>query len=194
MAGMNTIIFIRHGETEMAGSFCGHSDPELNPAGESQVIRLAEEVAMLGIERIYSSDLRRASRTATAIAQRIGVGVGYLSALREIHFGLWEGLNWAEIEDRFPKQADRWLREFPLHSAPGGETYAEFTARIEAVIAPLLEAMTGKTTAIVTHRGVMRYVLTRFFGLSEEEVWTKTAPYCATVIATGRMCDCEMLP
>ena len=73
---MNTIVFIRHGETDMAGRFCGHSDPDLNPAGESQAIRVAEEAAMLGIERIYSSDLRRASRTAAAIAQRIGVGVG----------------------------------------------------------------------------------------------------------------------
>ena len=191
---MNTIVFIRHGETDMTGRFCGQSDPDLNAVGESQVIRLAEQAAMLGIERIYSSDLRRASRTAIAIAQRIGVGVGYLPALREIHFGLWEGLNWQEIEDRFPKEADRWLREFPLQSAPGGEVYAEFTARIEAVIAPFLEAAAGKTTAIVTHRGVMRYGLTRFFGFSEEEAWTKTVPYCATVIAVGRTCDCEVLP
>jgi alpha-ribazole phosphatase len=191
---MNTIVFIRHGETDMAGRFCGHSDPDLNPVGENQVIRLAEEAAMLGIERIYSSDLRRASRTAAAIAQRIGVGVGYLPALREIHFGLWEGLNWQEIEDRFPKEADRWLREFPLRNAPEGEAYTEFTGRIEAVIAPFFEASAGMTTAIVTHRGVMRYGLIRFFGFSEEEAWTKTAPYCATIIAAGRACDCEVLP
>ena len=191
---MSTIVFIRHGETDMAGRFCGHSDPDLNPAGESQAIRLAEEAAMLGIERIYSSDLRRASRTAAAIADRIGIGVGYLPALREIHFGLWESLNWQEIEDRFPKEADRWLREFPLQSAPGGEAYAEFTARIEAVLLPFLEGAARMTTAIVTHRGVMRYALTRFFGFSEEEAWTKTAPYCATVIVAGRTCDFEVVP
>jgi len=191
---MNTIVFIRHGETDMAGSFCGHSDPELNPAGESQAVRLAEEASMLGIERIYSSDLRRAARTAAVVAERIGAGVGYLPALREIYFGLWEGLDWREIEDRFPSEADRWLREFPLHGAPGGEAYEAFTARIEAVIAFILEAAEGGVTAIVTHRGVMRYALTRFFGFSEEEAWTKTVPYCATVIAVGRTCDCEVLP
>jgi alpha-ribazole phosphatase/probable phosphoglycerate mutase len=183
---MNTLVFIRHGETDMAGRFCGHSDPGLNPAGESQVIRLAEEVAMLGIGRIYSSDLRRASQTAIAIAQHSGVCVDYLPALREISFGLWEGLHWQEIEDRFPKEADRWLREFPLQNAPGGETYTDFTARVEAVIALLPEAAAGKTTAIVTHRGVMRYALTRFFGFAEEEAWEKTASYGSMVIANIR--------
>ena len=44
---MSTIVFIRHGETDMAGSFCGHSDPELNLAGKRQAIRLAGEAATL---------------------------------------------------------------------------------------------------------------------------------------------------
>jgi broad specificity phosphatase PhoE len=183
---MNTIIFIRHGETDMAGTFCGHSDPDLNAAGESQGIRLAEEATMLGIERILSSDLRRASQTAAAIAQRIAVNVEYLPTLREIHFGLWEGLHWREIEDRYPEEAGRWLREFPMQSAPGGEAYAEFMARIEAIIAPLVEASVGITTAMVTHRGVMRYALTRFFDIAEEEAWKKTASYGSVVIATRR--------
>lgn len=191
---MSTIIFIRHGETGMAGTFCGHSDPDLNPAGESQVIRLAEDVTMLGIERIYSSDLRRVAQTATAIAQRIGVDVVYLPALREIDFGLWEGLKWQQIEDRFPAEADRWLREFPMRSAPGGETYADFTARVDAAFALIRERAAGKNTAIVTHRGVMRYALTKFFGFSVDDAWTKTAPYCATVMAARRACACEVLP
>jgi len=149
---------------------------------------------MLGVERIYSSDLRRAARTATTIAQRIGVGVVYLPALREIDFGLWEGLNWQEIEGRFPKEAGRWLRGFPLQSAPGGETYTDFTARVDAVISPFLEGASRMTTAVVTHRGVMRYALTRFFDFSEDEAWTVTEPYCATVIAAGRACAGEVLP
>jgi alpha-ribazole phosphatase len=191
---MSTIVFIRHGETDMAGRFCGHSNPELNLAGKVQAIRLAEESATLKIERIYSSDLCRAAQTAAHIAQRTGAGVDYLSALREIHFGLWEGLHWQEIEDRFPEEADRWLREFPLRSAPEGEAYADFTTRIEAVLAPFLKEATRRTIAIVTHRGVMHYALTRFFGFSEEEAWTKTAPYCATVVTAGQKWDCEVLP
>jgi len=191
---MSAIVLIRHAETDIAGRFCGHSDPDLNSVGESQVIRLAEEVAMLGIEHIYSSDLRRASRTATAIGQRIGVDVNYLPGLREIHFGQWEGLSWQEIEDRFPDEAHQWLGEFPLRRAPGGEAYLAFTTRVEAAIEQLLSGATGGATAVVTHRGVMRHALTRFFGFSEEEAWSKTAPYGAIVTATERLWECEVLP
>lgn len=190
---MNTIVFIRHGETDMAGRFCGHSDPKLNLAGESQVIRLANQVATLEIEHIYSSDLRRASQTATVIAQRISIGVDYLPALREIFFGHWEGLNWQEIQDKFPQEANRWIEEYPLRAAPGGEAYADFTARIEVVLAAFLNDATDRTIAIVTHRGVMRYALTRFFGFTEEETWAKTLSYCATVVIARRPSDREVL-
>ena len=183
---MSTIIFIRHGETGMAGRFCGHSDPPLNADGERQAACLAEEVASMSIDRIYSSDLRRALQTATAVSQRIGVDVEVLAGLREIDFGLWEGLSWQEIQDRFPEDADRWLDEFPVRSAPEGEGYRAFTARVEAAIAPLLDDAESMTTALVTHRGVMYYALTEFFGFSEAEAWTKTAPYGAVVAFSSR--------
>jgi broad specificity phosphatase PhoE len=180
---MSTLIFIRHGETDMAGKFCGHSDPQLNAAGELQVARAAEEVANLGIERIYSSDLLRASRTAAVLARRIGVEVELRESLREIYFGLWEGLSWQEIETRFPQEASRWTQDFPQQCAPGGEAYTAFTARIDVAIEPLLRESLLRTIAVVTHRGVMSYALTRFFGFSEEEAWTRTAPFGAVVVA-----------
>jgi broad specificity phosphatase PhoE len=181
---MSTLIFIRHGETDMAGKFCGQSDPALNAAGELQVTRVAEEVAHLGIERIYSSDLLRASQTAAAIARRIGVEVELRENLREIYFGLWEGLSWQQIETRFPQEADRWMHEFPPPGAPGGEPYAAFTARIDAALEPLLRESLLRTIAVVTHMGVMSYALTRFFSFSREEAWKRTAPYGAVVVAS----------
>jgi alpha-ribazole phosphatase/probable phosphoglycerate mutase len=190
---MNKAIFIRHGETDMAGRFCGHSDPDLNSAGELQVLRVAEEVASLGVQRIYSSDLIRAARTAVGIGQRIDVPVEFRKDLREINFGLWEGLDWQEIEDRFPQEASQWMKEFPLHSALRGESYADFTARIDAAILPMLVAEPEVTTAIVTHRGVIRYALTRFFGFSEDEASDMTAPYAAVVVASVIPCECEVM-
>jgi alpha-ribazole phosphatase len=189
-----SILLIRHAETDMAGRFCGHSDPKLNAAGERQALRVAEEVSGLGIARIYSSDLRRAAQTAAAIAQRAGIAVNHRVGLREIDFGQWEGLDWRQIELRFPEEADLWLREFPLRSAPGGEAYSAFTDRVETTIATLLRKTRNVTTALVTHRGVMSYVLTKFFGIPEREAWAKSASYGATVIATNPACASEVLP
>jgi alpha-ribazole phosphatase/probable phosphoglycerate mutase len=183
---MNTLVFIRHGETDMAGRFCGHSDPELNRSGETQIARAAEEVAPLGIQRIYSSDLVRAGRTATAIGRRVGIGVELQPGLREMNFGLWEGLTWQEIEKRYPHEAAEWSQEFRFRSAPRGETYAAFTTRVDAAIATLLCEPPASVTAVVSHRGVINYALTKFFGVPEAEAWTKTAPYGAVIVAASR--------
>ena len=183
---MNTLVFIRHGETDMAGRFCGHSDPELNQSGETQIARAAEEVVPLGIQRIYSSDLVRAARTATVIGRRIGLGLELQPGLREMYFGLWEGLSWQEIEERYPSEAAEWSEEFRSRSAPGGETYADFTTRVDAAIATLLSETPASVTAVVSHRGVINYALTKFFGFTEAEAWTRTAPYGAVVVAAMR--------
>lgn len=182
---MSTLIFIRHGETEMAGRFCGHSDPGLNEAGQLQATRVAEEVAHLGIERLYSSDLQRAAQTAAVLSRRIGIPIETRQNLREIFFGLWEGLSWKEIEVRFPQEASAWVEKYPVMRPPEGESYAEFTARVATEIAPFLnnEAQSA-TTAIVTHRGVISYVLRNFFGYSNIEAWMTTAPYGAVISVT----------
>jgi broad specificity phosphatase PhoE len=181
---MSVILFIRHAQTDLAGKFCGHTDPGLNAAGEQQLVCLVEEVASIGIRRIYSSDLRRASQTAAAIGRRIGVEVELRPGLREIDFGFWEGLNWEEIERRYPQEAKLWLNEFPRRSAPGGENYADFVSRVEAECIALLRETSQVITAVVTHRGVMRYGLTRFFSFSAADAWKTTGPYGTVVIAS----------
>ncbi|HEX3107369.1 MAG TPA: histidine phosphatase family protein [Terriglobales bacterium] len=181
---MKTIILIRHAETAMAGRFCGHSDPELNATGEMQLARIIEQVLPLGIDRIVSSDLRRASRTAQVIGQRIGVDPEFRQRLREIHFGLWEGMSWNEITACCPREAQAWIAEFPS-DAPQGEPYAELCVRVEMEFDYLLNTSADGVVAVVTHRGPMRYALTKFFGRSEQEAFDQTAAYGAVIVVAG---------
>jgi len=181
---VSAIVLIRHLETDLGGTFCGHSDPDLNAVGQRRLPSLAEELAPLGIKRIVSSDLRRASRTALAIGERIGVPVETRPGLREIHFGLWEGLLWEEIELGYHDEARLWVSEFPTRPAPGGEPYREFVARVEAEFIALIADSRGPTTAVVTHRGVMQHALTRFFGFSEHDARKRAEDYGAIVAAS----------
>ena len=191
---MSTIILIRHCETDLSGRFCGHSDPDLNPSGKREAIRVAEEVSKLNISRIFSSDLRRAVQTAKAIADRTEIEVDYDTSLREIHFGQWEGLTWHEIESRFAEEAAQWLRKYPLQGAPGGEDYAAFVSRAETAIAVLLREAQEATVAVVTHRGVMRHALINLFGFEESDASTRTAAYGSTVITMTPQFLREELP
>lgn len=180
---MSRVVLIRHVETGMAGRFCGHSDPEPSLSGESQIICVVEKVQTLGIERIVSSDLRRAARTAIAIGQRISIPVEFLPEIREAYFGLWEGLSWNEIEKQFPTEAKRWAENFPLYASPGGEPYTKFTERIERALAQVLTKARERSTAIVTHRGVLEYALPRFFAVAETDARMRTASYGTVIVA-----------
>ena len=177
---MTRVFFIRHAETEMAGRFCGHSDPDLNAQGQAQLAGLAQLLSKETIAGVYSSDLRRAQSTAQAIAAGRNVPVTLRPALREIHFGEWEGLTWPEIEQMDSEYARKWVDGYPHVTAPAGESFQEFEARVLAEMSHLIDR-DGDPIAVVTHAGVLRVVLRHLHGCSEQEAWQQTQPYCCVV-------------
>ena len=178
---MSELIFIRHAETDMAGTFCGHSDPELNDCGRAQFDRLIEQLREHNIQSVYSSDLRRALRSARALAEAFHVKCSICPALREIGFGEWEGLTWQQVERRNAAFSRRWLKEYPDLPAPSGETFRDFETRVLHAVEFLTRMAAGRTVAVVTHAGVIRTVLRKLRGCSEEEAWELTKEYCSLV-------------
>lgn len=165
----------------MAGRFCGHSDPELNQRGRQQLAGVVDRLSEYAIRRVYTSDLRRARQTAEAIATHFGLGFEVRLGLREIHFGLWEGLSWSEIEACDPVLANRWAERYPNSTAPGGESSQQFERRVRAESAFLFAAATECPIAVVAHAGFMRVLLTNFYGVLEEEAWKLTKEYSSVV-------------
>ena len=184
---MSEILFIRHAETDMAGTFCGHSDPGLNARGYVQVAELIDRLRDEEISMVYSSDLRRAHATADAIAKAFGIECRARAALREIYFGQWEGLTWKEIEEQGGDYPRRWVSEYPLLAAPSGEDFLDFERRVlDEVIFLSMEASTeGRRIAVVTHAGVLRTVLCILHGYSQEDAWKQTSSYCSIVRHDG---------
>jgi alpha-ribazole phosphatase len=110
---MSRALFIRHAETEMAGRYCGHSNPDLNAQGRAQLAKLAHLLCAEPFDTVYSSDLRRASSTAQAITAGRKIPQVLRPALREIDFGDWEGMSWEQIEQLDPEYAREWIAAFP---------------------------------------------------------------------------------
>jgi broad specificity phosphatase PhoE len=180
---MSEIFFIRHAETDMAGTFCGHSDPELNAKGRSQLTELLRTIRTVEIGAVYTSDLRRARTTANAIAKAFGVECHASPALREINFGQWEGLGWDEIERRDETYARRWALEYPYLPARNGENYRDFTRRVLDEVNFLSKEVDRNrcSIAVITHAGVLRTILTTLQGYSEEDAYESTKSYCSIV-------------
>jgi alpha-ribazole phosphatase len=177
---MNGLLFIRHAETDLAGTFCGQSDPPVNARGHQQIQALLQQLAHESIDAIYSSDLSRAVTTAQAVAQAFRTPATTSPNLREIHFGQWEGLTWSEIEHRDAAYARQWTESFPHMPAPGGELFAQFESRVRTEVDRLLLLAQDRRIAVVAHAGVMRLVLQTYCGCTTQESWDKTASYCCT--------------
>lgn len=151
------ILAIRHGETawNVDTRIQGQLDIPLNETGRWQAHRLSLAVAEEGIDAIYASDLLRAMETAQAVARGCGRPIATDTGLRERGFGVFEGLTFAEVEQRWPEQSARWRRRDPDFGPDGGERLRDFYARCVDTAARLAAAHPGQTIALVAHGGVM---------------------------------------
>jgi probable phosphoglycerate mutase len=148
------ILLVRHGETDwnLDRRLQGHSDRSLNDTGREQSRALAEELRNEPLEAVYSSDLSRADETARIVAAAHGLEVTTLRDLRERHFGTWEGLSDAEIEERFPEQiANGTLGD--------GETREEMDRRVLETLQQIALDHPGGTVLVVSHGGPLRSVV-----------------------------------
>ena len=151
------VLAIRHGETawNVDSRIQGQLDVPLNEIGRWQAHRLALAVSDEGIDAVYASDLLRAMQTAQAVAAGTGREIVTDAGLRERGFGVFEGLTYAEIQQRYPEMSERWRRRDPTFGAPGGETLRDFFDRSVATVTRLALAHPGQTIAVVSHGGVM---------------------------------------
>lgn len=154
-----TLVLVRHAHTDMAGRFCGLSDPPLSEQGLAQLAGLNQRLKTYPITHIFSSDLQRARQTAESIAHRRRLQVEYLEVLHELAFGSWEGLDWNQVMARDPQYAQRWLDNYPSVPAPGGEYFEDFFQRVHYAMGAIAGQAAGGCVAVVTHAGVMRTFL-----------------------------------
>jgi probable phosphoglycerate mutase len=151
------ILAIRHGQTAWNADarIQGHTDIELDALGQWQARRLAAALAGEELHAVYSSDLLRARQTAAPLAERAGLELRLDAGLRERAFGEFEGLSFAQIEQRWPDLAARWRRRDPDFGARGGEVLHHFRERVVGAVARLAQEHRGQNIVLLTHGGVL---------------------------------------
>jgi broad specificity phosphatase PhoE/ribonuclease HI len=150
-----TFVLLRHGETALTVqkrfSGAGGGDPELSERGRGQAERAAAMLAeRVTVDAVVSSPARRAAQTAEAVAGRLELGVRVEEGFREVDFGTWEGLTFAEIQQRWPADLDAWLASTAV-SPPGGESFDEVTRRVALARDKTLARYSGRTVLVVSH-------------------------------------------
>jgi 2,3-bisphosphoglycerate-dependent phosphoglycerate mutase len=161
------VVVIRHGETawNLEGRIQGHLDSGLSELGLRQAQAIAASFARKRLDRIYSSDLPRALRTAEAIAQAKEIAVVPDARLRERHHGVFQGLTLAQAAERWPADFRLYRSRDIDHAIPDGESLHDRHARAIACLEEIGRASPGQRIAIVTHGGVLDSLFRHIVGL-----------------------------
>jgi broad specificity phosphatase PhoE len=162
---VTTILIARHGQSDWNHEkrWQGHADRPLTERGREQAQALADRVAHIELDAVYSSDLQRARDTAAVVAKSQDLEVRQLPDLREVDVGSWSGLTRAEAEERFPEGFTRWRDGYP--GWKDGETYEAMTDRVLRAVDQIAAEHEGGPVLVVSHGGPIRAIHAAALGL-----------------------------
>jgi len=165
---VSRLVLVRHGESEAnaARRIGGDRDADLTPRGVDQAYALRPRLAARGrFDRLVSSDLRRAVRTAEIATGdlRPRPPLERHAALRERTLGDWEGLSLDRL--RADGRADTLLGWDV--GPPGGESLCALARR---VLGWLVDHDDGARVLLVTHGGVIRCLLGLLDGVPPDRI------------------------
>lgn len=155
------LILIRHGESvaNQMGVVQGHFDSPLNAQGKAQAQALAEALAHERFDAVYASDLARARETGMAVAERLGLPLSVDARIREIDVGVFSGLSWQAIAERYPEEHRRFVDSGNWALVPRAEGEEATRERIDSFLAELKERHPGGRVAIAAHGAILRRMI-----------------------------------
>ncbi|MGQ9920829.1 MAG: alpha-ribazole phosphatase [Desulfobacca sp.] len=161
------LYLVRHGQVADGHTdrYHGHNDVELSPTGIRQCEALAAHLQEVSFAGIYASDLTRTRQGAEIIGQGRGLPVQVVPAFREINFGIWEGLTFQEIMDRYPEELRQRFNDLANYRIPGGESLKDLEARLTPALSELRQRHVGQNFLVVAHAGSNRVILSQALNL-----------------------------
>lgn len=175
------ICIVRHGETDwnVEKRIQGQTDIPLNETGHAQALAMAYNASHHQFHAIYSSDLLRASATAQAIADRVGLEVKQLPHLRERHYGIFQGITATEGALLHPEAHTHYINRDLAYDFETGESMTAFAKRVTAAVDWMVHHHQGQTIVAVSHAGLLDIVYRKATGRPFHTPRDFTIPNCA---------------
>lgn len=154
------VVLVRHAQTawSLTGQHTGTTDLPLTEEGRALTAPLSRRLAKRRFDRVWSSPLRRAEETC-----RIAGFAGQAELRDELvewDYGAYEGRTTAQIRAERPGW-DLWR-----DGAPGGESPADVSGRLDRLVAELLETCEhGEDTLVFGHGHSLSGLTVRWLGL-----------------------------
>lgn len=170
---MVKLIIVRHGYSvaNQERKFSGQMDTPLTEIGVKQAIETADFVLKnYKIDKIYSSDLSRAVKTAELVSKATGIDIILDKNLRELDVGSWQNKAIADVKNEFPTSFELYKTNVGRGHPDGGEKFSDFMDRTKDAIIKIATENQDKTVLVSTHGGVIRALRCTLNNLSLDDV------------------------
>ena len=150
----------------------------LTAAGQNDVRDAARELVGFDITTVYASPSQAEQQTAQLIAEALGAKVRTREDLRELDYGLWQGLTVQEIRRRQPKLYRQWSEAPASVRPPGGETLEEVQHRLRKALREVLKRHKNGNALLVLRpvaQGLLKCLLRR---AATDLLWQHVDPAC----------------
>jgi len=164
---LTRLYLIRHGQSEwnILSKVQGQKDARLTDLGREQAKKIGKRLIDEDIDIIYSSDLSRALETAEIISSIINKPVIESREIREINFGLWEGLTLEEIQDKYAEEYLIWMKSPDKLTLEGAETLESLKNRVMPFVDKIITENKNKNIAIVSHSASLKIIILNLLGI-----------------------------
>jgi probable phosphoglycerate mutase len=154
------LCLIRHGETawNAEGRVQGQLDIPLSAVGQAQARAVSIALQNEKFTRVYSSDLARVAETARPTADRLGLSIELEVRLRERHYGVFQGITYAECRAKLPEDYTRFRNKDLDYDFGSGESLRAFNERSLAAVRDIAARHPGEQVLVFTHGGVLEMV------------------------------------
>ncbi|MEL7130781.1 MAG: histidine phosphatase family protein [Pseudomonadota bacterium] len=163
---MTTWHWVRHGPTHQR-TFTGWRDVDADLSDTGAVARLSAHLPDDAL--VVSSDLRRSVNTATAI-QGSRTRLAHDPALREFHFGVWDGVHFSTVSDWHPDLSRAYWEAPGDVAPPGGESWNAAATRVAMAVRRIEATLQVQHIIAVAHFGVILTQVQAVLGITAQEV------------------------
>lgn len=173
------LFLVRHGQTEanLRGVFCGLTDLALTPLGVEQAGDVASWLADVAFADGVSSQLLRARHTADIVLAGHPLNADINDQLNEMNFGEWEMRHHHDLQREDPDAWAAWVTDWQQASPTGGESFIQFSDRVESVVQSLLSTNSHQTNRhdnnqlLAAHQGILSLMLARLLAMPAAAMW-----------------------
>ncbi len=188
---MVTMYVVRHCEAEgnSLKIYQGHIDLGITKAGEKQLEKLGERFENIHIDKVYSSPLKRARKTAAAIADKKGLPIIDNEGLIELYGGDFEGMKFATIFSDYANYESIWQNNPQDFCAPNGESMRALYTRVWNAVLDISKENEGKTLVLASHGGAVRNLICKVLYDDIERLgevpWSENTAVTKIIIENG---------